>query len=340
MPSISSIVVPAARLMTTASGSSASTMPASVSGTMYGFTPMSTTRLPRTATRFASGSRSSASELTPSYWMASAFAAVRLVTVMPPVTVTSGFTSPARIAPPIEPAPMMAMEGKVVFTEHPGIAGMSTEGGIRAIVAALLANTGIAIAKFIAFLFSGSSAMLAESVHSLADAGNQVLLLIGGRRAKREGRCIASIRLRPDPLRLRLHRRDHPVLGRWCVLDLRGRQQAAAPASTRELVVADRRARGRDRARIVLPAHGDQGVEPRSGQAVLGRVRPPRQVPGAPGHPARRHRGPHRPDLRLHRCRPRGAHRQSGLGCDRHALHRRPADPGGDHPRRRRWRAC
>ena len=63
---------------------------------------------------------------------------------------------------------------------------MATEGGIRAIVAALLANTGIAIAKFIAFLFSGSSAMLAESVHSLADAGNQVLLLIGGRRAKRE----------------------------------------------------------------------------------------------------------------------------------------------------------
>ena len=63
---------------------------------------------------------------------------------------------------------------------------MSTEGGTKAIVAALLANTGIAIAKFIAFLFTTSSAMLAESVHSLADAGNQVLLLIGGRRAKRE----------------------------------------------------------------------------------------------------------------------------------------------------------
>lgn len=63
---------------------------------------------------------------------------------------------------------------------------MATEGGIRAIVAALLANTGIAVAKFIAFIFSGSSAMLAESVHSLADAGNQVLLLIGGRRSRRE----------------------------------------------------------------------------------------------------------------------------------------------------------
>jgi len=63
---------------------------------------------------------------------------------------------------------------------------MSTEGGTRAIIAALFANLGIAITKFIAYLISGSSSMLAESVHSLADAGNQVLLLIGGRRARRE----------------------------------------------------------------------------------------------------------------------------------------------------------
>ncbi|WP_353648597.1 cation diffusion facilitator family transporter [Nakamurella sp. A5-74] len=62
---------------------------------------------------------------------------------------------------------------------------MSTEGGNKAIIAALLANTGIAVTKFVAFLISGASSMLAESVHSLADAGNQVLLLIGGKRAKR-----------------------------------------------------------------------------------------------------------------------------------------------------------
>ncbi len=62
---------------------------------------------------------------------------------------------------------------------------MSTSGGNKAIVAALTANLGIAITKFIAFLFSGSSSMLAESVHSLADTGNQGLLLLGGRQARK-----------------------------------------------------------------------------------------------------------------------------------------------------------
>ncbi|MBA2415782.1 MAG: cation transporter, partial [Geodermatophilaceae bacterium] len=63
---------------------------------------------------------------------------------------------------------------------------MSTEGGTKAIIAALLANTGIAIAKFVAFLITGASSMLAESVHSVADASNQGLLLLGGKRAKRK----------------------------------------------------------------------------------------------------------------------------------------------------------
>lgn len=63
---------------------------------------------------------------------------------------------------------------------------MSATGGGKAIIAALLANLGIAIAKFIGFLVSGSSSMLAESVHSLADTGNQGLLLLGGRKARRK----------------------------------------------------------------------------------------------------------------------------------------------------------
>jgi cation diffusion facilitator family transporter len=63
---------------------------------------------------------------------------------------------------------------------------MSASGGTKAIMAAFLANTGIAITKFIAWFFSGSSAMLAEAVHSVADAGNQLLLIFGGRQAKRK----------------------------------------------------------------------------------------------------------------------------------------------------------
>ncbi|MEO6715017.1 MAG: cation diffusion facilitator family transporter [Mycobacteriales bacterium] len=62
---------------------------------------------------------------------------------------------------------------------------MSTSGGTKAVVAALVANLGIAVSKFVAFLFTGSASMLAESIHSLADSGNQGLLLFGGRQAKR-----------------------------------------------------------------------------------------------------------------------------------------------------------
>jgi cation diffusion facilitator family transporter len=63
---------------------------------------------------------------------------------------------------------------------------MSAEGGTRAILAALAANLGIAATKFVAFLLTRSSSMLAESIHSVADSGNQLLLLVGGRRASRE----------------------------------------------------------------------------------------------------------------------------------------------------------
>jgi len=62
---------------------------------------------------------------------------------------------------------------------------MSTEGSTRAVVAALLANTGIAATKFLAFALTGASSMLAEGIHSVADSGNQGLLLLGGKRAGR-----------------------------------------------------------------------------------------------------------------------------------------------------------
>jgi cation diffusion facilitator family transporter len=62
---------------------------------------------------------------------------------------------------------------------------MSASGGGKAIIAAFLANLGIALAKFVAWFLSGSASMLAEAIHSVADSGNQLLLLLGGRRAKR-----------------------------------------------------------------------------------------------------------------------------------------------------------
>lgn len=62
---------------------------------------------------------------------------------------------------------------------------MSAEGSTKAIVAALVANIGIAIGKFVAFLLTGATSMLAESIHSVADSSNQALLLLGGKRGRR-----------------------------------------------------------------------------------------------------------------------------------------------------------
>jgi cation diffusion facilitator family transporter len=59
------------------------------------------------------------------------------------------------------------------------------EGSRRAIFAAFLANLGIAVAKFVAYVFTGAASMLAEAIHSVADTGNQGLLFLGGARSRR-----------------------------------------------------------------------------------------------------------------------------------------------------------
>ncbi|SFB64204.1 cation diffusion facilitator family transporter [Amycolatopsis marina] len=63
---------------------------------------------------------------------------------------------------------------------------MAANGGTKAILAALFANAGIAVAKFVGFLITGSSSMLAESVHSVADTSNQGLLLLGQKTSLRK----------------------------------------------------------------------------------------------------------------------------------------------------------
>lgn len=59
------------------------------------------------------------------------------------------------------------------------------DGSRKAIIAAFFANLGISIAKFVGFLLTGSASLLAESGHSVADTGNQSLLLFGSKRGKR-----------------------------------------------------------------------------------------------------------------------------------------------------------
>ena len=59
------------------------------------------------------------------------------------------------------------------------------DGSRKAIIAAFFANLGIAVSKFVGFVITGSAGLLAEAGHSLADTGNQALLMLGSKRSRR-----------------------------------------------------------------------------------------------------------------------------------------------------------
>ena len=180
---------------------------------------------------------------------------------------------------------------------------MAGDGGTRAVVAALLANTGIAVTKFIAFALARNSSMLAEAIHSCADAGNQVLLLLGGKRAKRAATPRAPVRLRPRALHLQLHRGPivlFSVGGLFALYEAyhkydeihSGHFEAVegwksfVPVVV--LVVAIMPGE-------LLPAHRDHRDQQGPRRRVVRQVHPPREVARAAGDPARGRRRPARP---------------------------------------------
>ena len=215
---------------------------------------------------------------------------------------------------------------------------MSAEGGTRAIIAALVANLGIAVTKFVAFLLTRSSSMLAESIHSVADSGNQILLLVGGRRAAREatpqhpfgyGRqryvyaFIVSIVLFSVGGLFALYEAWHkwvhpePIEGRWWWVPLVVLLVAIGleSYSFRTAISESNRTRG---------------------SRSLGAVRPDGEGPRAAGGAAGGRRRPARAGVRAVRCRDDAADPRRSLGRRRHRDDRAAA--GRWSPRCSPWR--
>ena len=207
---------------------------------------------------------------------------------------------------------------------------------LKSILFALGANFLIAVAKTAGAVFTGSSSMLAEAIHSYADCANQALLLWGLREGRRRPIARPSARLRQGDLLLELHRRADAVQHGRPVLDLRRHAQAAArrqPVENAWVAIA-----------ILVFAIAAESV------SLWGCLREVNKERGAQGAVAlvpqlaperaarrlrRRHRRARRPDAGAGLHRPGARHRQSGLGRRRLDLHRRAAGGRGRAGRRR-----
>ena len=163
---------------------------------------------------------------------------------------------------------------------------MSADGGTKAIIAALGANLGIAVTKFVAFAFTGSASMLAEGVHSVADSGNQVLLLLGGKRR-------AAGRDREHPFGYGRERYFYAFIVAVVLFTRRRRCSRCTRACTRSAHPHERRGPGRGRSCVLVVAivpggllvpHRDQGVQRGPRPAQLGGVHP--HAPRRPSCPS------------------------------------------------------
>ena len=200
---------------------------------------------------------------------------------------------------------------------------VSTEGGTKAVLAALAANIGIAVTKFVAFAFTGSSSMLAEAIHSVADSGNQVLLLVGGKRAQRRPTPSTRSATAASGTSTRSSSRSCCSASAACS-HLRGLAQDPRARAADQPDGGVRRPGHRDRARGVLVPDRD----PRGQQEPRHQV-PARASCGRP--PARAAGGP----ARGRRCADR-----SGVRARRRQLATSPATAAGTASARSRSARC
>ena len=190
----------------------------------------------------------------------------------------------------------------------------------------MAANGGIAIAKFVAYLVTGSASMLAESIHSVADTSNQGLLLLGGKRAQR----VADDKHQFGYGRERYFWAFVVAMVLFALGGLfsiyEGIEKIRHPHELESLgwavgvlVLCDRSRRVRIadvRSSKSLKVKGD-----RSWVDFIRRSRSPR----APGCPPRRHGSDHWSHLRPHRCWSRCHHWKPDLGRHRNSCHRDPS---------------
>ena len=163
-------------------------------------------------------------------------------------------------------------------------------GSRRAIIAAFLANLGIALSKFVAFALTGAASMLAESIHSLADTGNQGLLMLGGKRSRRPADEVHPFGY--GTLRYFWAFVVALVLfsvgGLFAIFE--GIEKLLHPHELEDPRIGDRRAARGRRARVVLVADRAAREPHRAPREVDPPVRPPHEDPRAGGRRARRHR--------------------------------------------------